>query len=549
MSYAGRIRIYLFLMAFLPPLLILSVVYFTVQKNNREQAYLHADENLRLFVHFDEAYNKGITGQALELSRTEFIKEAAISLSIPLKRGIDISRLTSGFDFIELLDTNLIVLASHNRPGLVNNPVHDKLEIDRLERSGMLETVEYDITGRHPSRSFIVPINQSIFLYTGKFLDEDYIDMIAGVISAEIELVLADDQSKEAGSLENLEKQVIYQRDGQYYSLLAGGKQSGYYLLSHFPQLSDFSLYKNFIVSAGLVSLGASLLALFLGIIVTGKAKKEIDNLTEAFARVAAGDFSTTVMAYEESEFSRLADSFSEMVTDLKATQKKLATSEKISAWKIVGQKVAHEIKNPLTPIAISIDDLQKSYNEKLPDFDNILNETTTTIKNELTRLTRLLDQFVSFARMKPPEPVIYTISDLINDLEVLYRNEQKSGRVRLENSSRIKELLIDPDAIKQVFINLIKNGLESADDTSVLVTFTDERDYVKITIEDNGPGFTSAVLENSFTPYLTTKEDGSGLGLAVCQRIIFDHDGTIELYNRENGGAGVAIFLPVKNG
>jgi nitrogen fixation/metabolism regulation signal transduction histidine kinase len=234
------------------------------------------------------------------------------------------------------------------------------------------------------------------------------------------------------------------------------------------------------------------------------------------------------------------------MVTNLKGTQKKLATSEKIAAWKIVGQKVAHEIKNPLTPIAISVDDLRKSYSEKLPNFDKTLNETTSTIKQELTRLTKLLEQFVSFARMNPPKIINVQPSQLIDEINNLYKNEIASGRLKIENKSTVKQINIDPETIKQVIINIIKNGFESSDDTIVSVIFENDDDNFMINVNDTGPGFNKEILKNSFTPYVTTKKDGSGLGLAICQRIIFDHNGTIEIYNTKEGGAGVSVKLPV---
>jgi len=214
-----------------------------------------------------------------------------------------------------------------------------------------------------------------------------------------------------------------------------------------------------------------------------------------------------------------------------------------------MGRKVAHEIKNPLTPIAISADDLRRSYHEKQPDFEHILLQTTSTITAEVRRLTQLLDQFVGFARMRPPAITESSIDKLLKGVTALYRREIDSERLILTNNSRRSQYRLDPDQIKQLLVNLIKNSLEAGEDVSVSVTIEDAPHGLRLLIEDNGPGFADEILDNRFEPYLSRKEKGSGLGLVISQRIVHDHGGTIELLNRPKGGAGVLILLPDTNG
>ena len=122
---------------------------------------------------------------------------------------------------------------------------------------------------------------------------------------------------------------------------------------------------------------------------------------------------------------------------------------------------------------------------------------------------------------------------------------------VTRSQSPRLSEwpILLDEEQIKQLFINLIKNSLEAGDDTMIWLTISDTADSVVITVEDDGPGFSEDQLQAGFQPYLSTKKDGSGLGLVICQRIVVDHGGSIELYNRSEGGAGVKVLLPQDNG
>jgi nitrogen fixation/metabolism regulation signal transduction histidine kinase len=159
--------------------------------------------------------------------------------------------------------------------------------------------------------------------------------------------------------------------------------------------------------------------------------------------------------------------------------------------------------------------------------------------------MTKLLDQFVSFARMSAPVIRAVEADTFLREVTALYRREIDSGGLTVVNTCRRNKFRLDPEAFKQVLINLIKNGLEATDDAVVTLTMSDEEDALNLRVEDSGPGFTEEKLQNSFEPYVSTKKGGSGLGLVICHRIVHDHGGTMELYNRREGGGGVRIRLP----
>jgi two-component system nitrogen regulation sensor histidine kinase NtrY len=184
-----------------------------------------------------------------------------------------------------------------------------------------------------------------------------------------------------------------------------------------------------------------------------------------------------------------------------------------------------------------------------LPDFPGTLNDTTAIIKEELQRLTTLLDQFVAFAQMKPPEPVLTPPEALLEPVKALFKKEIDSQRLIMRNVSRERQVPADRDAIRQVLINLIKNSFEAAAESHVTVTAANSEDGLEITVEDNGPGFSTERLQRKFQPEISGKKGGSGLGLIICRRIALDHGGDIDLYNCEKGGAGVRIVLPDKDG
>jgi nitrogen fixation/metabolism regulation signal transduction histidine kinase len=206
---------------------------------------------------------------------------------------------------------------------------------------------------------------------------------------------------------------------------------------------------------------------------------------------------------------------------------------------------VAHEIKNPLTPISIGIDDLKAAYNETPEKFAQTLDETVRTIKHEVNRMKRLLDQFSAFARMAPPKIIETPVTSILEKTSALYKTSIDNKMLSIITNNLPQKIKCDPEQVEQLLINLIKNGLESSPDSRVELVCDSTPETVTFAIRDTGPGFDAGILANPFEPYVSTKKDGSGLGLVICRRIVHDHGGTIELKNRPEGGAEVIITLP----
>ena len=543
MSLAGRIRVYLIAVAVLPPLIVMAVIYFhsarQAETAGRQQAY----NNLQKYVSYIDVLKKDIANRTDSL---RFSGEFQNALRLIKSGRPDRARLDPRpFDlsFMEILDSGFNVLATFHRPGLLAKRINNLPAINETGFSFPLEMMEYDIQGGHPTFTYIIPVDKNLFLYTGRYIDDRLRQQLAELLNAEITLSI---DLPEGTAPTGMERGTLYDNEDRYQALLAGGAEQGFYMMATFNLTANRPLFVSLIKLTGLVAFFSVLIAVALGFYITGRAKREIDNLVAATSRVASGDFNTPVMAFEEGEFAQLADSFTEMTVRLKALQRELATVEKIAAWETIGRKIAHEIKNPLTPISISADDLRRSYYEKLPDFDKTLEQTTATIKSEVNRLTQLLNEFVSFARMKAPTIADIPAASFLESIRNLYKHEVMNGRLHITDRTNLKKLRLDPEAVKQVLINLIKNGFEAADDSAVTVEFANNEKNLTITIEDSGPGFSEAKLRDSFEPFASTKTDGSGLGLVICHRVVHDHGGSMELYNRKQGGAGVKITLPL---
>ncbi len=544
MTFSGRIRLLLILVAVVPPLLIMLAIYVTGQSRTEVADRRLASRSLEQFAQYRHSLENELAADIRAIAQSPYIIRATLLLGAGREREVRLDAIPSGLDFLEILDSDYRVLVSYHRPGLIGEPLPATNIVQ--DNSGFAVTLEYDTDGPHPALATTAPVDNRFLLYAGRYLDADIIASAERLVGANIRVLIEPDN---ADRLKQMSLRQLYAENDSLTAVLLANESEGLFIVAGFPPGPQRSVYGNLLLVTGLVALGSIILAVMLGIYVTGRAKREIDNLVTATDRVAGGDFTTPVMAYQEGEFSQLADSFTEMTFRLREVQHRLGLSEKIAAWQAMGRKIAHEVKNPLTPIAISTDDLRRSYRDNLDNFPKILDETTATIKSEVHRLTQLLDEFVRFARMRPPEIKNVDLHEFIDNIASLYRTDTESGRLKIQNQAATKTARFDPEAMRQVVINLIKNGIESSGEAIVTLTVTDDSDYVLFRISDTGPGFTDEILQRGFEPYVSTKKGGSGLGLVISQRIVHDHGGSIELSNQADSGAQITIRLPVKNG
>ncbi|NCF47119.1 MAG: HAMP domain-containing protein, partial [Alphaproteobacteria bacterium] len=231
-------------------------------------------------------------------------------------------------------------------------------------------------------------------------------------------------------------------------------------------------------------------------------------------------------------------------VTDLLSAQRK-------AAWSDIARRIAHEIKNPLTPIELAADRLKKKYRpddpEKAEQFDQFL----TIISRQVGDIGRLVDEFSSFARMPAAILIKQEISALIEEQIKLYQNEDEL--IRISFSKPPHPIYIDADSglIRQVVANLLQNAIDSLTENKVvnsliMVDLRCDSALAFIEIKDNGPGFQTKNLAKLFEPYVTGRDAGTGLGLAIAQKIIQDHAGQIKLQNHHEGGAHITISIPL---
>lgn len=226
--------------------------------------------------------------------------------------------------------------------------------------------------------------------------------------------------------------------------------------------------------------------------------------------------------------------------------------SQRNAAWSEVAQRLAHEIKNPLTPIQLSAERLQRKLHDQLDDDANkILKKSTDTIVQQVAAMKSMVNDFSDFARPPKSTPQVISIGQLIDNITTLYQAQIQ--RLSIHIGDNLPQTFADPVRLRQVLINLIKNAQEAIADTengqiTVSSCYHKNNDCIEISIADNGPGVDNSELEHVFEPYVTSKEKGTGLGLAIVKKIIEEHGGSIIIQPVEPHGANFIIQLPVVN-
>ena len=225
-----------------------------------------------------------------------------------------------------------------------------------------------------------------------------------------------------------------------------------------------------------------------------------------------------------------------------------LIRTQKVAAWREVARRLAHEIKNPLTPIQLSAERMRRKLSSLEDPLSSFVQECTTTIIGEVESLKNLVDEFSQFARMPAPRAVPTDLHQLLADTLVLYDGLLTDVRFERQFADQLPQVRVDVEQMRRVIINLVDNAVEATDrrGTIVLETAHDpSNNLVRVTVSDDGPGIPPEEREKLFLPYYSTKGRGSGLGLAIVRRIVAEHGGSIDVAPNVPRGTRFTIELP----
>ena len=303
--------------------------------------------------------------------------------------------------------------------------------------------------------------------------------------------------------------------------------------------ISDFD-----IILFGTYSL-AAIFVIILSTFLANQISLPLRRLTNAAKSASYGDLNLNIQYKRKDEIGELTDAFNKMLNEIKKMQTDLSTVERESAWKEMAKQVAHEIKNPLTPMKLSMQQLVASYNDKSPKFDDIFFKVSNTILGQIENLKNIASEFSNFARMPIGEMSSVNIKEIITEVADLFTEEN----IKISYTFPLKNILVTADAnhLKRIMINIIRNSIQAdAEKLSILVEESNSQLNCRIT--DNGNGMPKEIVDKVFEKGFTTKNYGMGLGLNLAKRYLNNISGDIKIESTSNEGTTLLITIPYQN-
>ncbi len=309
---------------------------------------------------------------------------------------------------------------------------------------------------------------------------------------------------------------------------------------------------RNRIRSAALLagSVGIVLAVLFSGW-AASRVTRPVEQLAEAAREVAAGNWNTRVSVNSADELGALAESFNRMTGELLEQRQRLVQAERVAAWRELARRLAHELKNPLFPLQLTVENLIRARQQSPEQFDEVFRESSSALLAEITNLKMIISRFSEFSRMPPPQFQRIQLNEIAQNVARLLQAQLRSQErapieCRLELAEGLETIAADPELLHRAFSNLALNAMDAMPQGGTFTLSTRQNgDRVVVEITDTGTGLTAEECEYLFTPYYTSKAQGTGLGLAIVQSVISDHGGRISVRSEPGRGTTFMIELP----
>jgi len=303
--------------------------------------------------------------------------------------------------------------------------------------------------------------------------------------------------------------------------------------------------------SALLVGGGGIVLAILLSSWAAARVTRPVEQLARAAQDVAAGNWNTRVEVAGNDELSQLAESFNRMTTELLTQKERLVQTERVAAWRELARRLAHELKNPLFPLQLTVENLVRARAQSPQQFDEVFQESSRTLLAEISNLKAIIGRFSEFSKMPHPQLRVVHVNEILRGVAKLFQAQlQAPGRepieCKLELDEGLDPIAADPELLHRALSNLVLNAMDAMPKGGTLA-LRSRRDDGKVIIEvaDTGSGLTREECERIFTPYYTSKQHGTGLGLAIVQSVVSDHGGRISVRSEPQRGTVFVIELP----
>jgi signal transduction histidine kinase len=302
------------------------------------------------------------------------------------------------------------------------------------------------------------------------------------------------------------------------------------------------------------ISLIIALCGVVFGVIVStviaSRMTHPLKELAGAATQIGAGDWTVRVQPASADEIGQLAQAFNHMTEELLAQRERLVQTERVAAWRELARRLAHELKNPLFPLQITVENLLRSREAGPEQFEEVFRESTTTLLAEIANLKTIISRFSDFSRMPAPQLQAVDLNALVREVVQLFQGQFKRDPGGIEANLQLEDISAvsaDPVLLRRVIENLVLNAIDAMPKGGRLTFRTSTADrYGVFEISDTGMGLTPEECERLFTPYYTSKQHGTGLGLAIVQSVISDHQGRITVSSKKSEGTTFEIHLPL---
>jgi signal transduction histidine kinase len=295
------------------------------------------------------------------------------------------------------------------------------------------------------------------------------------------------------------------------------------------------------------VAAGAILTGMLMAVWATARVTRPVRRLAESAGQVAAGNWNTTVEVTSHDEIGQLAQAFNRMTHELVEQRQRLVQTERVAAWRELARRLAHELKNPLFPLQITVENMQRARESHPAEFDEVFREGSRTLLAELANLKQIIARFSDFAKMPAPEMQPVNLNALAGETMKLFEAQFAQARVtaRAELAPELPTVAADPEQIARALRNLVLNAIDAMPEGGTLTVRTMPQGAgARLEISDSGKGLSQEECERLFTPYYTTKTHGTGLGLAIVQSVVSDHHGRVSVESQPGKGTTFRIDL-----
>jgi signal transduction histidine kinase len=304
----------------------------------------------------------------------------------------------------------------------------------------------------------------------------------------------------------------------------------------------------------GRVSLLIAMCGIAFGLILSGviaaHITRPVKDLAQAASEIGRGNWDVKVHPGAKDEIGQLAEAFNQMTHELIAQRERLVQSERVAAWRELARRLAHELKNPLFPLQLTVENLLRAREAGQEQFEEVFRESTSTLLAEIANLKTIIGRFSDFSKMPAPQLQALDLNEMVRSVAQLFHSQLQRDPGKIEpvlQLDSVPPVSADPVMLRRVVENLVLNAIDAMPQGGKLTFRTSANDkYAVLEVSDTGVGLTPEECERVFTPYYTSKQHGTGLGLAIVQSVISDHKGRITVSSRKNEGTTFHLELPV---